>query len=692
MKRHFRVGQFEVDLNRNQIRNGSTLESLQPRILAVLALLADMQGEVVSHDEIMERIWGESTVSPNTLQRCIAQLRKVLGDDSRRQEVIKTHSKKGYSLELPVEWRPDNASHSGNNKKILNHWSSSFAVVLLALAGSVFWFYYSSPSLSLRYNHITPITASDEKEFNPNYSPDGRYLVYHRYLDVCENHIWAKDLKTQKEYRLTKDAGVYGAHSWSYDGTQIAFIKQENCQSNTQIEHSQCWRLQTLDFAAALQSPVTATQRLDCDESPTTNPVWLNNGDILMLKQDRNRQKLMRFDARSNQLTEFYRSPNMVLYDFDYSRISEKIAVIGSDSSNTHYIELLNTSGKLESIRRIKPIDNLSKNQRYYSSFDSRGRSLVTNLQTGLFHLSLDGNLFPIEISSSEKVYSPSYHPSENKIVASMGTVDIDLALVGMKDLHRKKEFEVGFNQVFQPYPSFERSTRLESQARFNPKTDQIAFVSSRSGSQQVWLAEDGSIRQLSHLKNKENVNGIEWSPNGEMLAYVANDRLIINNLKGASTIFPSAITFKSLLDWPHDKRLYVLATSGSQSQMLEIDYIGEESTIQIEYPLLWAKKYKDGFIFLKEDLGLWIQEKNSIRQLAISPAQITGKPIVLVQDEVFGVGRNDELWRFNLQDNKFEIIEKVHPKVWWIEDIKDDLILLAQAISAKKEIIELSP
>ena len=48
-------------------------------------------------------MWQDAIVTPNTLQRSIAQLRKVL-EKNNGTAVIKTHTKQGYSLECEVNW------------------------------------------------------------------------------------------------------------------------------------------------------------------------------------------------------------------------------------------------------------------------------------------------------------------------------------------------------------------------------------------------------------------------------------------------------------------------------------------------------------------------------------------------------------------------------------------------------------
>lgn len=78
-----------VDVPRNQITHNKQAQTLPPKALAVLTYLAERQGEVVSQDELLTNVWKGTVVSPNTLQRCIAQLRKAFGDDGKAQSFIK---------------------------------------------------------------------------------------------------------------------------------------------------------------------------------------------------------------------------------------------------------------------------------------------------------------------------------------------------------------------------------------------------------------------------------------------------------------------------------------------------------------------------------------------------------------------------------------------------------------------------
>ena len=109
MAEQYWIGGFFIDLSRNQITQNMQSQVVAPKALAVLTYLAENQGKVVSHDALLEKVWQDTVVSTNTLQRSIAQLRKALGDDGKVQVYIKTHAKQGYSLECNVQWH-DNAN------------------------------------------------------------------------------------------------------------------------------------------------------------------------------------------------------------------------------------------------------------------------------------------------------------------------------------------------------------------------------------------------------------------------------------------------------------------------------------------------------------------------------------------------------------------------------------------------------
>lgn len=103
-ERHLmRIGGWEVDSRRLTLSRGDERVRLEPRAMEVLVCLADAAPDVVTQDELMDKVWGDVVVGPNALTRIIAQLRKAFGDDAKEPNFIETISRTGYRLVASVE-------------------------------------------------------------------------------------------------------------------------------------------------------------------------------------------------------------------------------------------------------------------------------------------------------------------------------------------------------------------------------------------------------------------------------------------------------------------------------------------------------------------------------------------------------------------------------------------------------------
>jgi len=103
LKNPFWIGEWYVKPAAGQIlRNEATIH-LEPRVMSVLCLLADNEGEVVSREQLEKHAWTGMVVGYDALASSILKLRKALGDDSRHPRYIETVSKRGYRLIAPVK-------------------------------------------------------------------------------------------------------------------------------------------------------------------------------------------------------------------------------------------------------------------------------------------------------------------------------------------------------------------------------------------------------------------------------------------------------------------------------------------------------------------------------------------------------------------------------------------------------------
>ena len=102
----FRIGAWVLTPAHNTLERTPTVHKLEPRAAEFLAFLAARPGQVVSVETLMAELWADRIVTDASVYRIIAQLRRLLGDDTREPAFIETVRKRGYRLIAPVERIP----------------------------------------------------------------------------------------------------------------------------------------------------------------------------------------------------------------------------------------------------------------------------------------------------------------------------------------------------------------------------------------------------------------------------------------------------------------------------------------------------------------------------------------------------------------------------------------------------------
>jgi TolB-like protein/DNA-binding winged helix-turn-helix (wHTH) protein len=94
-------------------KNGATIK-LEPRTMRVLVCLAEHAGEVVSVEQLLDEVWKDVVVSPDSVYQSIAALRRILGDDPKEPTYIANVMRRGYRLVAPVSPFADAATPSAD--------------------------------------------------------------------------------------------------------------------------------------------------------------------------------------------------------------------------------------------------------------------------------------------------------------------------------------------------------------------------------------------------------------------------------------------------------------------------------------------------------------------------------------------------------------------------------------------------
>ncbi|ASG65579.1 hypothetical protein CEW91_05265 [Idiomarina piscisalsi] len=103
------LGEWIVDLSSGVCSRAQATEQpkestrLEPKACSMLAVLAENAGQVVTKEELIDKVWPGSYASDDTISRTVSRLRAALRDQAKSPRYIETVPKRGYRLIAPVE-------------------------------------------------------------------------------------------------------------------------------------------------------------------------------------------------------------------------------------------------------------------------------------------------------------------------------------------------------------------------------------------------------------------------------------------------------------------------------------------------------------------------------------------------------------------------------------------------------------
>jgi TolB-like protein/DNA-binding winged helix-turn-helix (wHTH) protein len=98
----YRFGQFALDSQRRALSRADAAISLTPKAFDVLLFLVQNPNRLVTKEELLQAVWGDTFVEEGNLTQYISHLRKALGDNSEDTRLIVTIARKGYQFTADV--------------------------------------------------------------------------------------------------------------------------------------------------------------------------------------------------------------------------------------------------------------------------------------------------------------------------------------------------------------------------------------------------------------------------------------------------------------------------------------------------------------------------------------------------------------------------------------------------------------
>ena len=114
--RTLKFGSFELDMQLRELRTGSTRVRLQEQPFEILRLMLERPGDVVTREQLRQRLWPAGTYVDfeHSLNAAVKRLRAALGDDADNPRFVETLPRRGYRfiarLDAPAPAQPVRAA------------------------------------------------------------------------------------------------------------------------------------------------------------------------------------------------------------------------------------------------------------------------------------------------------------------------------------------------------------------------------------------------------------------------------------------------------------------------------------------------------------------------------------------------------------------------------------------------------
>ena len=576
-----RFGAFEMDRTSGELRKFGLRIKLQEQPLRVLILMLDHAGEVIAREQLREHLWPGGTYVDfeHSLNAAIAKLRQALSDSAENPRFIETIARRGYRFIAPLErldvTPPANArpiaaeqallvpnpsvarrtaqsgertgSDVAQNEMASPHhepspppapgrWRSkkrfyvaAVAVLTIAIAFSVRIATkapgLSSPaSLSGRAAAV-PLTTYPGFQDGPTLSPDGSQVAFSWNGPGEDNYdIYVKLVGPGDPVRLTRDPAAELSPAWSPDGGRIAFLRYSGEPAD--FLHSRAELIVIPALGGGVERKIADVVRV----GPVSGRLaWTSDGEWIALGGKFSENDLPGIwllsvgTGERRRLTTGHGDIGDVAPTFSPDGLS--LAFIRSRSMSTREVNILRLTAKMAPAGEPRQITTVNR-QIVGVAWAPDGRSLVYSVGGPFSHL----ERLPVDARGSSPAPTPQVMPFGEQ-ATSLSVSRTNGRLVYARQFRDSNIWKISLpsSRAAASYAAATpvhliASTFLNHTPDYSPDGTKIAFASTRSGVEEIWMAHaDGSAPvQLTFLGGSKAANP-QWSPDGHDILFNAS-------------------------------------------------------------------------------------------------------------------------------------------------------------------------
>ncbi|MEO6393594.1 MAG: winged helix-turn-helix domain-containing protein, partial [Pyrinomonadaceae bacterium] len=254
--RIYSFDEFSLDVTRESLVRGSNEIKLRPKSFGVLKYLVENGGRLVTKEELFDAIWADSSVTDDSLVKCIKDVRDALGDEAQR--LIKTVPRRGYvfdpevnengsngqiyseettGVHLVIEETETEAAPHGppkisgmfaalKRRKL----ATAIAIATIVLVGGgiafgIYLYYLRPPKSPFKSVSIIKNLTTDGNAGYVAVSPDGKYFAY-TIFEGGQDSLWVRQVAVLKGVQIVKpSADAFAGVTFSPDGNYVYYVQ-----------------------------------------------------------------------------------------------------------------------------------------------------------------------------------------------------------------------------------------------------------------------------------------------------------------------------------------------------------------------------------------------------------------------------------------------------------------------------------